>query len=40
MTAKVADCLALGGVEGVTPGDLSWDTGASLLSTRLGGRAS
>ncbi|WP_202619054.1 MmgE/PrpD family protein [Ornithinimicrobium cavernae] len=35
MTAKVEDCLQLGGVTGVSPADISWATGARLLSTHL-----
>nr|WP_281497162.1 MmgE/PrpD family protein [Ornithinimicrobium sp. F0845] len=36
MEAKVTDCLQLGGIEGVTPAEITWDTGAHLLITHLG----
>jgi 2-methylcitrate dehydratase PrpD len=39
MTAKVADCLQLGGISDVTPADISWTTGATLLTTHLGASA-
>lgn len=35
MTAKVADCLALGGIQGVRPDEITWATGAGLLTTHL-----
>lgn len=35
MSAKVADCLQLGGVAGVTRADITWATGARLLATHL-----
>nr|WP_256840452.1 MmgE/PrpD family protein [Ornithinimicrobium sp. HY1745] len=35
MTAKVADCLQLGGITSVSPSDITWATGARLLSTHL-----
>lgn len=37
MTAKVADCLTLGHIEGVSPQDIRWSTAAALLATHLGG---
>ncbi|GAA5166183.1 MmgE/PrpD family protein [Ornithinimicrobium tianjinense] len=36
MSAKVVDCLDLGGVEGLTPDEITWASGAALLSTQLG----
>lgn len=39
MAAKVVDCLALGGIEGLTPDEITWTTGAALLSTHLGAAA-
>ena len=39
MTAKVSDCLALGRIDDVTPGQISWATGADLLATHLGASA-
>ena len=35
MTAKVEDCLRLGGITGVSPADITWATGARMLSTHL-----
>lgn len=35
MSAKVEDCLQLGGLIGVGTADISWATGAQLLSTHL-----
>lgn len=36
MSAKVADCLRLGAINDVTPDDISWATGAALLTSHLG----
>lgn len=38
MAAKVADCLQLGGLTGVASSDLTWATGAALLTTHLSPR--
>lgn len=35
MEAKVLDCLELGGIKGVAPGDITWARAARLLSTHL-----
>lgn len=39
MAAKVADCLALGGLTDVTPEEISWATGADFLTAHLGASA-
>ncbi|MGO0577582.1 MmgE/PrpD family protein [Ornithinimicrobium panacihumi] len=36
MDAKVRDCLDLGGIQDLTPDDLTWARGAELLTTHLG----
>lgn len=39
MSTKVADCLQFGGIGDVSPEDISWASGASLLTTHLGASA-
>ena len=39
MSAKVADCLQLGDITGLSPEDITWATGAELLTHHLTGPA-